>query len=52
MYMRNRALVDGSDVVIAYLKHGKGGTAYTCRYAEKQGVRVINTYADQLSMPI
>lgn len=52
MYMRNRALVDGSDVVIAYLKHGKGGTAYTCHYAEKQGVRVINTYMDQLSMPI
>ncbi len=51
MYIRNRALVDGSDVVIAYLKRNGGGTAYTCRYAEKQGVRVINTYNDQLSIP-
>ena len=25
-----------------YLKQEKGGTAYTCRYAEKQGLRVIN----------
>ncbi len=42
MYERNRALVDGCDVVIAYLKQDKGGTAYTCRYAEKKGIRVIN----------
>ncbi len=51
MYMRNRALVDGSDLVIAYLKHDGGGTAYTCRYAQKHDVRVINTYHDQLTIP-
>ena len=52
MYERNRALVDGCDVVIAYLKQEKGGTAYTCRYAKKQGVRIINvarTIEQQLS---
>ena len=52
MYERNRALVDGCDVVIAYLKQEKGGTAYTCGYAEKHGVRVINLArrTEQLSM--
>jgi hypothetical protein len=48
---QHRFPVNGSDVVIAYLKHEKGGTAYTCRYAEKQGVHVINTYNDQLAIP-
>lgn len=53
MYERNRALVDGCDMVIAYLNQAKGGTAYTCRYAEKKGVRIINlaqTVGEQLSM--
>ncbi len=42
MHERNRRLVDGSSLCIAYLKHAKGGTAYTCRYAEKLGVKIIN----------
>ena len=42
MHERNRKLVDGSSLCIAYKKNEKGGTAYTCRYAEKQGVKVIN----------
>lgn len=42
MHDRNRKLVEGSSLCIAYKKHEKGGTAYTCRYAEKQGVTVIN----------
>ena len=42
MHERNRALVDGASLCIAYQKHEKGGTAYTCRYAEKKGVKVIN----------
>ncbi|MBO4980109.1 MAG: DUF1273 family protein [Clostridia bacterium] len=42
MHERNRDLVDGASLCIAYLKQEKGGTAYTCRYAEKQGLRVIN----------
>ena len=42
MHERNRQLVDGASLCIAYKKHEKGGTAYTCRYAEKQGVTVVN----------
>lgn len=39
---RNRRLVDGSAVCLCYLTTEKGGTAYTVRYARKQGVPVIN----------
>lgn len=42
MHERNRRLVEGSDICIAYCKKTGGGTAYTCRYAEKKGIRVIN----------
>ena len=42
MHARNRALVDGSDLCLAYLKKNVGGTLYTCSYALKQGVRLIN----------
>lgn len=48
MHIRNRRLVDGSDVCVAYCMHQKGGTAYTCAYAEKKGVHIINL-ADYLS---
>ena len=37
-----RALVDGSDLCVAYLKEKKGGTAMTVQYAQKQKVTVIN----------
>ncbi len=48
LQMRNRALVDGADVCIAYLRtsHG-GGAAYTAAYALKKGLELINL-ADQL----
>ena len=42
MFARNRALVDGSDICIAYLTKSHGGTYYTVQYAKKQGVPVIN----------
>lgn len=42
MYERNRALVDGSDLCIAFCKALEGGSHYTCEYAAKKGVRVIN----------
>ncbi len=48
MHERNRRLVDGSDVCIAFCKRERGGTAYTCAYAEKKGVHIINL-ADYLS---
>ena len=47
MHARNRALVDGSDCCIAFLRQNRGGTLYTCSYALKQGVRLINL-ADEL----
>ncbi len=43
MHERNRRLVDCSQICVAYLTGGNGGTAYTCNYAEKKGVRIINT---------
>lgn len=42
MHIRNRALVDGSDLCIAYLTEHSGGTFYTVGYAEGVGVKVIN----------
>jgi uncharacterized phage-like protein YoqJ len=42
MLERNRAMVDGSDVCIAFVTNGKSGSAYTLRYAEQRGLRTIN----------
>lgn len=42
---RDRRLVDGSRYVIAYCTKKTGGTAYTLRYAEKQGCEIINLAA-------
>ena len=39
---RDRHLVDGSAYCIAYCTKTSGGTAYTMRYAEKQGLRIWN----------
>lgn len=44
MNERNRALVDGSDACVAFLKKRGGGTAYTCEYAKKKGLTVFNIY--------
>lgn len=40
MQKRNRALVDGADFCVAYLRHHGGGTDFTVRYAEQNGVYV------------
>lgn len=42
-HVRNRALVDGAGLCVAYLCRGTGGTAYTVGYAKEQGVKVLNT---------
>lgn len=43
MHLRNRRLVDGSDVCVAYCRGGtQGGTVYTVDYAERHMVDVIN----------
>ena len=39
---RDRHLVDGSSCCIAWCTRATGGTAYTLRYAQKQGLRVWN----------
>lgn len=42
MLERNRRLVEGSDVCVAYCTRSRGGTAYTCTYALRQDVELIN----------
>lgn len=42
MYRRNRHLVDGSSVCISYCTRSTGGTAYTVRYAQQCGLRIIS----------
>ncbi len=43
MQKRNMFMVDNSSAVICYLNQNKGGTFNTVKYAEKRGVKVINT---------
>ncbi len=51
MHKRNRYMVDNSNVCIAYKTSEKGGTAYTCKYAEKSGLEVVNLgrFSNQLT---
>ncbi len=42
MFRRNRHLVDNSSVCICYLTGKRGGTAYTVKYAEQEGIMVKN----------
>lgn len=42
MFARNRALVDGSDLCLAYLEKLEGGTYYTVNYARKKKVKTVN----------
>lgn len=37
---RDRYMVDGCDLLVAYLKRETGGTAYTVKYAQSRGVAV------------
>lgn len=46
MHMRNRALVEGSDFCVAFLRRNRGGTLYTCAYALKRGVTLLNLADD------
>ena len=41
MLDRNRVMVNGCSVCVAYKRKNTGGTAYTVRYAKEQGVLVI-----------
>ena len=42
MLERDRRMVDGSDVCLAYCVRTEGGTGYTCQYALKKGVELRN----------
>lgn len=42
LQMRNRALVEGADVCIAYLTSSHGGTAHTVSLALRAGIELIN----------
>lgn len=44
MLKRDRELVDGADICIAYCNKATGGTAYTVSYAKERGVKVENIY--------
>ncbi len=48
MHARNRALVDSSDLCVAYLTENRGGTLYTCSYALKNGVELLNLAEPQI----
>ncbi len=41
MHVRDRFMVDNSDIVLCYLRHKNGGTYYTVNYAQKCGLKVI-----------
>ena len=46
--IRNRQMVDRSDLVVFYVEHNSGGAYQTMRYAQKQRKQIINL-AEQLS---
>lgn len=41
MQLRDRYLVDNSDVIVSYLRKKSGGTFYTVNYAKKCGKKLI-----------
>ena len=40
--IRNKAMVDRSDLIVCCIEHNNGGAYKTIMYAEKQGVPIIN----------
>ncbi len=42
MHKRNRALVRGADICVAYLNKADGGSAYTVDLARRSGIEIIN----------
>ena len=47
---RDRHLVDHSSICIAYCVRNRGGTAYTIRYAQSQGIPVRNMAFNETSI--
>lgn len=50
MLERNRFMVDRSGLCIAYCIKDKGGSAYTVRYAKKEGLGVVNVGTNSYSV--
>ncbi len=44
--VRNRSIVDRSDLVICCIQHKSGGAYRTLQYAEKQGKKIVNIADD------
>lgn len=42
--VRNRDMVDRSDLVVVYVKNNSGGAYRTLKYAEKNEKRIVNLY--------
>ena len=40
--IRNRSMINRSDLVVCCVQHKNGGAYHTLQYAEKQGKRIIN----------
>ena len=40
--VRNRSMIDRSDLVVCCVQHNTGGAYHTLQYAEKQGKQIIN----------
>ena len=40
-FIRNRAMVDASSVLICFQRKNSGGTEYTINYAQKQGLEIV-----------
>src|SRR5699024_5170859 len=45
--IRNRVMVDRSDLVILYVEHPSGGAYQTFRYVQKSGKKFINLAAEE-----
>ena len=41
MHVRNRYMVNHSSACVAYCRKGRGGTAYTVKYAQEKGLEMI-----------
>ena len=40
--IRNRQMVDRSDLVVFYVEHNSGGAYQTMRYAQERGKQIVN----------
>lgn len=45
-WIRNRQMIDRSDLVIVCLEYSKGGTARAANYATHRGIKVLNVAAE------